>query len=131
MREILFRGKALEGGRWIDGDLRHWPSGAVGICDRATNWTIKVDPETVGQYTGLADKNGVPICEGDVVSGLFLYALPINGVATFRDGSFGLRWIRGGWEEFTPFTSMCNVTYEVLGNIYDNSELMEVDNAAD
>ena len=125
MREILFRGKTLDGGRWIDGDLRHWPSGAVGICDRATNMTIKVDPETVGQYTGVTDKHDMKIFEGDVVSGLFLYALPINGVVTFKDGAFGLCWMRGGWKEFTAFTSMCNVTYEVIGNIHDNHELMK------
>lgn len=140
MREILFRGK-LESGAWVYGSLVQAP-GFVGIIERdeerydypymdSTTGCIDgnaciVDPDTVGQYTGLTDKNGTKIFEGDVVSGLFLYALPINGVVAFRDGAFGLCWMRGGWQEFTAFTSMCNVTHEVLGNVHDNPELMEV-----
>lgn len=130
MREILFRGKCLDDGKWIFG----YYTGPVGIdssheiCDISDPIGSRIDvaPDTVGQYTGLTDKNGTKIFEGDVVSGLFLYALPINGVVAFRDGAFGLCWMRGGWQEFTAFTSMCNVTHEVLGNVHDNPELMEV-----
>lgn len=82
-----------------------------------------VDQSTVGEFTGLTDKNGKRIFEGDVVSGLFLYAHSLNSVCVFRDGAFGLEWERGGSKQFTAFTSMCNVEFEVIGNVHDNPEL--------
>lgn len=125
MREILFRGKRLDNGEWLQGDLRHWPSGSVGIHCEITNNTIKVYTETVGQYTGLTDKNGRKIFEGDIIHGLFLFCMPIEAVVTFQDGAFGLEWQRGDARQFSAFTSICNVTYEIVGNIYDNPELLK------
>lgn len=118
MREILFRGKTLENDRWIDGDLRHWPSGAVGIHDEATKRTIKVDPETVGQYTGLKDKDGKPIFEGDIV---FIPGVGY-GVIGYDRACFTLGLVECG---------LCvseQSEREILGNIHDNPELMEVRN---
>lgn len=87
--------------------------------------TYEVDRETVGQYTGLKDKYGKRIFEGDIVLGLFHYELAAKGVVTFRDGAFGLRWNRGKVREFSAFTSICNVDYKVIGDIHDNPELLE------
>ena len=137
MREILFRGKAnseAREGEWVFGSLLAESENTFPIIARdydndedwiSVNEWDTVEPQTVGQYTGLTDKNGKKIFEGDVVSGLFLHSSPVNGVVAFRDGSFGLLWSRSGVETFWAFTSICNVEYEVIGNIHDNPELLK------
>ena len=81
-----------------------------------------VMPETVGQYTGVKDKFGNKIFEGDIVSGIFLFGMSVASIVEFRNGSFGLAWQRCGGVEFSPFTSICNVKYAILGTIYDDGE---------
>ena len=136
MREIMFRGK-MDDGEWVYGsfcmDAREQFNGLCGVDGfirfydktKGKMQTYEVDRETVGQYTGLKDKNGKRIFEGDIVLGLFHYELAAKGVVTFRDGAFGLRWNRGKVREFSAFTSICNVDYKVIGNIHDNPELLE------
>ena len=131
MREILFRAKRLDNGEWVEGLLwrKKYKSNKLFISyfpDKDDYEDVcVVDSETVCQYTGLTDKNGVKIFEGDIVKGLFLFGMSINAVATFKDGSFGLKWYRGSIEEFSAFSCFHNVTFEVIGNIFDNPELME------
>lgn len=128
MREILFRGKT-EKGEWVYGDLLHpdlYGNGyAIEDFTKGKNNCCDVVPETVGQYTGLTDKNGQKIFEGDIVKGLFLHSSPVNSVIEFRDGCFGLLWYRDEVEIFWSFSSICNVEYEVIGNIHDNPELLK------
>ena len=137
MREILFRGKRIDNGRFVIGFYLQHRNAAHYIVDVryggyedieggffVPRW-YAVDPETVGQYIGLTDKNGKKIFEGDIVKGLFLFGLHALGVVVFKDGTFGLKWNRGEVEEFNAFTSICNVTYEVMGNIHDNPELLK------
>ena len=82
--------------------------------------------ETIGQCSTVKDKNRVEMYEGDIVYGAAHWLERFKpAVVTFRNGSFGLLWHRGDVEEFNPFTSLCNVEYEVVGNIYDNPEFME------
>lgn len=82
--------------------------------------------ESVGQCSMVKDKNGVDMFEGDIVAGALRWLeQPKYGIVTFRDGSFGLLWYRGKAEQFNPFTSMCNIEYEVVGNIIDNKEFYE------
>ena len=127
MREILFRGKRIDNGEWVFGHFYESKGNGKNV-HRIYNGNIfrhdTVCPETVGQYTGLTDKNGEKIFEGDIVNGLFLFERPIKAVVTFQDGAFGLRWPRGSVIEFSAFTSLCNVEYEVIGNIHDNPELL-------
>jgi uncharacterized phage protein (TIGR01671 family) len=133
MENILFRGKNSIG-EWVEGDLMHGVRHQKGkayiwheIAD--DSFDIKeyeVIPETIGQYTGLTDKNGKKMFVGDIVAGAVTWQEHRkNGIVTFRDGSFGLLWYRGEIEQFNPFTSMCNIVYEVIGNIHDNPELLK------
>ena len=133
MREFLFRGKRKDNGEWI---IRDNIAKCAYEVDDETKELIEVysyylngvivDAKTVGQYTGLTDKNGNKIFEGDVVAGaVWWQETAKNGVVAFRNGSFGLIWYRGEIEQFNAFTSMCNITYEVKGNIHDNPELLK------
>jgi hypothetical protein len=143
MREVLFRGQTRRLGEKVRMDGTKVPSNWVygGICHGKGAFSIiygdmdaerenpiekfVVYTDTVGQYTGLTDKNGKKIFEGDIVKGLFLHHRPTNGVVAFRDGAFGLLWYRGDAEMYWAFTSICNVEYEVIGNIHDNPELLK------
>lgn len=129
MREILFRGKTESSKRLVVGDLLQWSDGEMCICENRNHFEkdkYRVIPETVGQYTGLTDKNGNKIFEGDIVAGALIWQEKRkNGLVAFKDGSFGLMWYRGGVEQFNAFTSMCNVEYEVIGNIHDNPDLLK------
>lgn len=125
----LFRGNRKDGQGWIEGDLVHTRTTTQGVVPEiyTLDMSYEVDPETVGQCTGLKDKNGKLIFEGDIVKGLFNFGLEIMSVCTFKDGAFGLTSKKCGAYHFSAFTSMCNVKYEVIGNIRDNLELLESD----
>lgn len=81
-----------------------------------------VDPKTVGHCSTVCDVNGVPIYEGDIITGIMRDITQIKAVCVFRDGAFGLYWKYGGRVEFHAFTSICHVEYEVVGNIHESPE---------
>lgn len=129
MREILFRGKRKDGGIWLCGDLRQWSDTRKGILDYSLRGTSEVAHETIGQFTGLSDKNGTKIFEGDIVDVDIGY-LKRRGVVFYEESAtrFGLE-MKGGEEKNFSFlgrqmVKMYNVT--VIGNIHDNPELLEV-----
>ena len=137
-----YRGKT-KSGEWVYGDLVRIGATednqivlfsennkycGIGIEITELYWYERqnVLTETMGQCSTVPDKNGVLMYEGDIVYGAAYWLERYKpAVVAFRNGSFGLLWHRGDVEEFNPFTSMCNVEYEVIGNIYDNPELME------
>ena len=115
MREILFRGKAIYDGEWLEGDLFH-RGDEVCINNFHKGFNIVVIPETVGQYTGLNDNNGKRIFEGDIVKLQFLYW---GGLAVIRCFGAGFRAV-SDYHVYQISESM-----EVVGNIHDNPELLE------
>ena len=140
MHEIIFRGKRKENGEWAYGDLYHawsWIYTKPDIKIANNIGKFPVIPETVGQYTGLADKNGKKIFEGDIVTfGQNVYQI------NFECGSFSLldsegRMITkiGGINDycysFQRLYDECMwedgwaYDIEIIGNIHDNPELLE------
>ncbi len=122
MREILFRGKSINNGKWLYGDYTRY-AGGVQIwthdADGGT-WNAIVDPQTVGQYTGLTDKDGVKIFEGDILK-------------TETGCCFAVEWDEnnGRFLGFT-FGRERRIVYvgretkaKIICNIHDNPELLE------
>lgn len=120
MREIIFRGKT-EAGNWVEGTGIAIGEQGVRI-HYSDHVNVLVIPETVGQYTGFVDKNGKKIFEGDIVSiynsKAFLFAVEWNNQYVLKCTSNGVS------------DNILNVIespedVEVVGNIYDNSELIK------
>lgn len=155
-REILFRGKRTDNGEWVYGYYTELPVGSIGatifsnddeiVCEDTASYIIKVfakqhsnyygNPlqviecenyevitETVGQYTGLTDKNGNRIFEGDIVK----YGDTVHNVVfEQRNGTayFGLVYSTLETLSFGHYQDLKQI--EVIGNIHDDSDLLEV-----
>lgn len=122
MREILFRGKRLDTGEWAEGDLIRLPgSNLCSIaCHRYTDNEPRdvyaVDAETVGQLTGLKDKNGKDIYEGDVlIDGAGDMCQVVFKYAESQLECPSDEYYRKIWED----------ECEVIGSIHDNPDLLK------
>jgi uncharacterized phage protein (TIGR01671 family) len=145
MREILFRGKILYNGQWVEGHLvvcntngRSFITELIEVDE--DSWVYwEVDPNTIGQYTGMKDKNDVKIFEGDIVR---RHEEPFNltdvGVVVYNKaiGSFRLHVENNGTIKRYDFVASdiyndgychveCKATFEVIGNKFDNQKFLE------
>ena len=143
MREILFRGKRTDNGEWVEGffvkriaPLKLIPKCYILVQEEDTSCITGeptghlntefspyvVIPETISQYTGLKDKNGKRIFEGDIVKGedALLSDIEIFGYVCFKDGSFVIS------DDLITHYRWIDYEVEVIGNIYDNPELLEI-----
>ena len=121
MREILFRGKRIDNGEWVYGQYVYLLNARTEdgepikhmIVD-GTPFGHTVDPSTVGQYTGLTDKNGKRIFEGDILKwDSDEYGTVYNEICSWDYELLDMR--KNDWKEWC----------EVIGNIHDGLELME------
>ena len=148
MREIIFRGKRLDNGEWAEGYLYEHEPELVGIVSEndvpePSKWFIartafadwnmprlaefvEVDSSTVGQYTGMNDKNGQRIFEGDILGSRYDELYPDDVAIEV------VQWFRNGWyirqgKNLPDALDECGVLpySEVIGNVHDNPELIK------
>lgn len=132
MREIKFRGKRLDNGEWVYGYIREMfsdvdPNGRFVICPAKTfssdGWEdldeVEVDPATVGQYTGLKDKNGREIYEGDILQD----EIGFKGKIIYSMGAFYGDFGEGF--ELQYFSEGLHEACILAGNIHDDPELLK------
>ncbi len=146
MRDIIFRGKRLYNGEWEYGDLLQYDDGSVCIGVHSKNYTddgfnsgqyrriALVDEDTVGQYTGLKEKNGKKIFEGDIFkdySGIVRSVFRVPGGLAFEDNpvSFGYDH-RSPVYPYSSIAEMQNASWlsqccEIIGNIHDHPDLLK------
>ena len=143
MREILFRGKRLDNNAWAEGYLfddgftnsHRKFIGSLIITDNIDNtcntynvdtYFYEVHQHTVGQWTEMYDKNNQKIFEGDIVCDEMWKGCgnkpDIIGVVVFKCGCFGVQFEDN---TFTPSIYSIGFVPKVIGNIFDNPELME------
>ena len=120
MREILFRGKRIFNSKWVEGFMysQHFPlEFRDDFYIRCYDTDYLVIPETVGQYTGLTDKNGVRIFEGDIVD-----YISSDVIGNPKTGTIIV-------EDMTDYDTMIYLNHsdelQIIGNIHDNPEIFK------
>ena len=146
-REILFKGKTIKGGKWIEGSLIIDTRGNYYIGEyiplnkdinivsgRTQGKTLNqfagigfamVDPTTVCQFTGLTDKNGNKVFEGDVVKTKYGRVCRVTSICCEGYVGFDLDALETEHKMPTEYDLFASRNIEVIGNIFDNKELLD------
>ena len=143
MRQIKFRGKDLNTGEWAYGDL-HTLCNQPHIHTEVSSYPFAgqrkfVNPETIGQFTGLQDKNGREIYEGDIIRKTeTTYRMTDLGVVRYcneeakfvlhvtdKYGEYNFSFVKDFQSQDGHATVPCHNEYEVIGNVYDDKELLK------
>lgn len=126
MREILFRGKRTENGEWIEGMPCSDYRGGIDAIQAFNGGIYDIIPETVGQFTGLADKNGKKIFEGDIVN---YTGMPKIYMIDFHEEFLHCSLFY--YDKELKNIYYCGIVHkndgksiEVIGNIHDNPEFL-------
>jgi len=137
MKIIKFRGKHIDTGKWVYGYLLS-PS-KIGKIEDIHHSYSDVDPKTVGQYTGLKDKKGVEIYEGDTVDyptqepyrdgcfGVVIYRSDLQGFVIHHPDNLPIKKFPKEWVPLFSYNDNLSTAskFEVTSNIYENPELLE------
>lgn len=132
MREILFKAKRIDNGEWVEGaycpssldsllgEMQPKPN-IIKLGGEYDGFWFEVIPETVSQYTGLTDKNGKKIFEGDIVANQFDHS--IRATIIYNHVSFCYMWDKYTASirrcEYEPMFTNTDIVMEVIGNIHD------------
>lgn len=127
-REILFKAKRKYDSEWVEGDVIHEPIGmSIRHVKNGMSVRVPVDPDTLCQFTGLTDKNDKKIWENDI-------CIIKDGTLDEEDGCFVCEWdndaarfVLNGDGLTVDFDNCYGYDCEVIGNIFDNPELLEVE----
>ena len=135
-RKILFRGQRLNNSEWIEGNLLLSDDGKVAriiIWNNIGYDEYPVDPATIGQYTGVVDKNGKQVYEGDIIGYTDTGETSVFGVVKwYHEGNFYIN--SDSYCNYTSDNDCANVGYmlnrattklQVMGNIYDNPSMLK------
>ena len=132
-REIIFKAKRVDNGRWVVGGyfsepytdkkyIVRWNSFGIGF-----NEFIEVNPDTLCQYTGLTDKNGQKIWENDICKMVYNGVVYVY-VVVWDKTELDFKGTNGKENYGRNFEYLgCCEEIEVIGNIFDNPELLEVE----